>query len=840
MNIPDVMYGAHGSGREEAAIETAFKAGFVAFDSATISSFGYGEENLGAVLAKINTDRNKLWLQTKFTPNMENYGSIAHNFNIPLAQQVQQSFDWSLSTLHTNYLNSYIIHSAATSYGSLVSKDWQIWHEMESIYRKGQVDYLGFSNLSLHALKALVKDSSIKPSFIQNDGFLSESYSDAAAILKYCLENAIIYQVFSLIRQKELINNPSIELIAQNHSVSKAQVIFNFAIEMGMLPLTGGSTEQHIKENANLNFKLAPEEIREIINLTSDKEQFLSIYSQLQDGSLVTLKNIVQNISNCEIEQLPVLLNKIGHYIAKLNPSSLTEIISAQNPIIIDYLKQYKADFTEINSKACAKMVEAHGISFINVLKNQLNIPAEKLLLASLADDNYFNKLFLEADLNTLSPFDITKIINLYPELIDSLPISKDLLVAVSSLGYKQHFKNLLDKVDLSQLTNSDLIKLIINEGREIITALHSANFAQLTEADFKILLSLYGSEFLKEIPNINSAIIVSDIIAVDLINLFAEFNDMSDLSQEELSKLDNFMIANKLSEEQVKNILEQHHSLILKETSNDLETLREIVETADFSNMSNSQAGRLLEELSAVGALDLRDKVLGAVDLSKFNYWDIKPLLIQDIEIVNYLLQRNVLADVLIEAASNIKLETLKSMITNLDLSIIGDYTIYQMLKQHSGEIIAPLKTAGAKIDQLSSYYIEEIIKARPDIIDALIEAEIPNKNFAWLLEFASNLKDHKYFDYLFKAVKWQEIYGLETIIKNKAKQLDVFLDKNLYNKLASEINYHTAHEHKKDAFGDLLDCFADKACISECLMPDLNSHLECYGKFHDIREEL
>ena len=50
--------------------------------------------------------------------------------------QVRQSFDSSLTHLHTEYVDSYVLHGPYSRWG-LGKADWEVWTAMEDLYQSG-------------------------------------------------------------------------------------------------------------------------------------------------------------------------------------------------------------------------------------------------------------------------------------------------------------------------------------------------------------------------------------------------------------------------------------------------------------------------------------------------------------------------------------------------------------------------------------------------------------------------------------------------------------------------------------------------------------------------------
>lgn len=78
-----------------------------------------------------------------------------------------------------------------------------------------------------------------------------------------CQSHGIIYQGFSLLTaNRDVVGDPDIRAIAKRLGTSPAQVVFRFAMQIGMLPLTGTTSEQHMKDDLQAGqLALLPEEI---------------------------------------------------------------------------------------------------------------------------------------------------------------------------------------------------------------------------------------------------------------------------------------------------------------------------------------------------------------------------------------------------------------------------------------------------------------------------------------------------------------------------------------------------------------------------------------------------
>jgi diketogulonate reductase-like aldo/keto reductase len=75
-----------------------------------------------------------------------------------------------------------------------------------------------------------------------------------------------VYQGFSLLTaNREVFIDPAIRAIAENHDTGVAQVIFRFAMQTGMVPLTGTTNAHHMADDLRADrLTLTPEELQRI------------------------------------------------------------------------------------------------------------------------------------------------------------------------------------------------------------------------------------------------------------------------------------------------------------------------------------------------------------------------------------------------------------------------------------------------------------------------------------------------------------------------------------------------------------------------------------------------
>lgn len=268
--MPFFMYGtAWKEGATTHLVQLAVSSGFTAIDTAN-QLIHYREDLVGEALLALDKQgvkRDTLFLQTKFTPVNGQDHRTPYDASADLTTQVQQSFASSLTHLHTDYVDSYVLHGPYSRFG-LEDADREVWAAMEDLYQTGKTKMIGISNVTAGQLTQLCEEARTKPMVVQNRCYASHGWD--RDVREICQAHGIIYQGFSLLTaNREVMADPDIRSIAKRLETSPAQVIFRFAMQIGMLPLTGTTSEQHMKADLQAEqLALLPEEIQLIDTIT--------------------------------------------------------------------------------------------------------------------------------------------------------------------------------------------------------------------------------------------------------------------------------------------------------------------------------------------------------------------------------------------------------------------------------------------------------------------------------------------------------------------------------------------------------------------------------------------
>ena len=262
-DVPTFLYGTAWKEEEtERLTRLAIEAGFRGIDTANQRKH-YFEAGVGAAVAGAIGDglvtREALFLQTKFTYREGQDHRLPYDPDADAPEQVRQSFASSLEHLRVDAIDSYVLHGPSRRRG-LADVDREVWRAMEEL----PVRFLGASNIALDQLEELVSFAKIKPRFVQNRCFARARWD--AGVRAFCRAHGIIYQGFSLLTANaaELRAAPFREIVRRTGR-TPAQIVFRFALQVGMLPLTGTTDPAHMREDLAVDdFTLSAEDVARI------------------------------------------------------------------------------------------------------------------------------------------------------------------------------------------------------------------------------------------------------------------------------------------------------------------------------------------------------------------------------------------------------------------------------------------------------------------------------------------------------------------------------------------------------------------------------------------------
>ncbi len=269
---PSFLYGTAWKNQDtERLARLALEQGFRGIDTANQLKHYY-EAGVGQAIAGAIRDglvaREDLFVQTKFTFQAGQDHRLPYDPAAAIAVQVLQSAESSLKHLQLDYVDSYVLHGPSRSLG-LGAADWDAWGTMERLHDRGLVRSLGVSNVSLEQLTLLVQKARIRPSWVQNRCFAVAGWD--REVRTFCHAQRISYQGFSLLTANaNILKQAKLLSLAAKYRRGLAQIVFRFAIDVGMLPITGTTNASHMRDDLQVfDFQLTAAEVMDVENIAT-------------------------------------------------------------------------------------------------------------------------------------------------------------------------------------------------------------------------------------------------------------------------------------------------------------------------------------------------------------------------------------------------------------------------------------------------------------------------------------------------------------------------------------------------------------------------------------------
>ncbi len=271
IQAPSFLYGtAWKEDDTQRLVTMALAAGFRGIDTANQRKH-YHEAAVGEALQlafDAGMQRDALFIQTKFTHRDGQDHRLPYDEAAPISTQVLQSFESSLAHLQVDVIDSYVLHGPSTSRG-LAREDREAWAAMEELHAEGRVRMLGVSNVTAEQLSLLCREARTPPAMVQNRTYARKAWDrEVRAVAK---EHGVVYQGFSLLTASPAaLTSAEVDRIVARTGRTRAQIVYRFAMHLGMICLCGTKSATHMAEAlAATELDLTADEIKSLTDLGS-------------------------------------------------------------------------------------------------------------------------------------------------------------------------------------------------------------------------------------------------------------------------------------------------------------------------------------------------------------------------------------------------------------------------------------------------------------------------------------------------------------------------------------------------------------------------------------------
>lgn len=230
--IPQIGLGVYKvpPGEVADAVVTALDAGYRHIDTAAL----YGNEaGVGEGIRRSHIPRDDLFLTTKVWDD-------DHGFDATL-----RAFDESARRLGVDEVDLYLIHWPVPSRDLYVDT----WRALERLHAEGRARSIGVSNFHPHHLERLARESDIVPAVNQIE---LHPWLPQKATRAYHRRHGILTEAWSPFARGTVLADATLSRVARKHSVTPAQVVVKWHLQLGNVVIPKSVTPDRIRSNIDV------------------------------------------------------------------------------------------------------------------------------------------------------------------------------------------------------------------------------------------------------------------------------------------------------------------------------------------------------------------------------------------------------------------------------------------------------------------------------------------------------------------------------------------------------------------------------------------------------------
>ncbi|MFI8200625.1 aldo/keto reductase [Streptomyces sp. NPDC085942] len=245
-HLPAVGFGTYplDDAAAEEAVAGALRLGYRLIDTA----FAYGNETgVGRGVARSGVPREEIRLTTKVPGRHHGY------------EETLASFEESRARLGVEYVDLYLIHWPLPRTDRYVDT----WKAMIRLREEGLVRSIGVSNFTAAHLERLQRETGVLPSVNQIEMHPLLPQEELRAV--HAAKGVVTESWSPLARGREVLEDPSVRAIAEDHGATPGQVVLRWHTQLGAVPIPKSADPERRRENLDLfGFELTAQELTTI------------------------------------------------------------------------------------------------------------------------------------------------------------------------------------------------------------------------------------------------------------------------------------------------------------------------------------------------------------------------------------------------------------------------------------------------------------------------------------------------------------------------------------------------------------------------------------------------
>ncbi|MFB4204452.1 Glyoxal reductase [wastewater metagenome] len=243
----------------EEAVKEAARLGYRHIDTAQ----DYGNEaEVAAGIKACGVSREEMFVTTKLAARYKDYKGAV------------ESIEGSLQRMGLDYIDMMIIHSPQPwdSFGEadrFLEGNREAWRALEEAHKAGRIRAIGLSNFAEQDIDNILESCTVKPVVNQILAHVSNTPWD---LIKYSKDKGLLVEAYSPVGHGELFKNEQIAEMARKYGVSVPQLCIRYDLQLGLLPLPKTANPEHMKNNADVDFVIADDDMETLKNMEPIKD----------------------------------------------------------------------------------------------------------------------------------------------------------------------------------------------------------------------------------------------------------------------------------------------------------------------------------------------------------------------------------------------------------------------------------------------------------------------------------------------------------------------------------------------------------------------------------------
>ncbi|MCF0153542.1 MAG: aldo/keto reductase [Megasphaera sp.] len=259
VKMPMVGFGVFEIPQEETArcVYDALDVGYRLIDTAQAY---YNEEQVGdgiqMAIQKLGIRREDIFLTTKVWVTEFGY------------EKTKASVLESMKKLQVDYLDLVLIHQCLSDY-------YGAYHALEDLYDEEKIRAIGISNFSAERMADIATFNRVVPAVNQVETHLFwQQYDLHDWMEKYHIQHEA-WGPLAQHRMKEILVNPIVKKIAENHGKTPAQIALRQQVQRGIVVIPKSTHKDRMRQNLDVfDFTLTEAEMKELKTLDEKKSMW--------------------------------------------------------------------------------------------------------------------------------------------------------------------------------------------------------------------------------------------------------------------------------------------------------------------------------------------------------------------------------------------------------------------------------------------------------------------------------------------------------------------------------------------------------------------------------------